>query len=215
MRKQVLLGTTNPAKADYLSRFLADYDVEFLTLRDLDIQSSPEEDGRDPLANARAKAAWYGQFFPLVMAQDSALYIRELPLDDPRQPGLTIKRRPDGTEMGDEEMIAHYSALARQLGGRMTGYYLDGYAVCSRGEVSGFMDDGPVTDLYSFYLGDTPHPNRHPGWPLDSISVRPSTGRYFVEDRESQFTADQEVLAKGYAHELRAFLAEKLGLDRR
>lgn len=215
MKKQVLLGTTNPAKADYLTRFLDSYDVEFLTLTDMGIQKAPDEDGKDPLENARAKAAYYGQFFPLVMAQDSALYIKELPMDDPRQPGLTIKRRPDGTEMNDEEMIAHYSALAHELGGRMTCYYLDGHGVSNHGEISGFMDTGPVTDAYAFYMVDTPHPNRHPGWPLDSISIRPSTGAYFVEDREAQFTADQEVLAKHYADDLRAFLAEKLGLDKK
>lgn len=54
--RQILLGTTNPAKADYFARILEGYDVSFLTLGDLDIRKIPEEAGSSPLENAQAKA---------------------------------------------------------------------------------------------------------------------------------------------------------------
>lgn len=213
--KTILLGTSNPSKVEYFRRQLADHDAAFLTPRDLGVRSAPDENGRDPLENAKAKAAWYGQYHDYVISADSALYIRELPLDDPRQPGLFIRRRPDGSQMDDEAMIAHYAALAKSLGGRMTCWYQDATAVYHQGKVSGFMDTGPVNDVYAFIMVDKPHPIRTPGWPLDSLSIRPCTGRYFVESRDHQMSAAQEVLAKAYADELVRFWAENLGLEKK
>ena len=51
MRK-ILLGTTNPAKADYFAHILEGYDVSFLTLKDLGIGQIPDEAGNSPLENA-------------------------------------------------------------------------------------------------------------------------------------------------------------------
>ena len=212
MRK-ILLGTTNPAKADYFAHILAGYDVSFLTLRDLYIRKIPDEAGGSPLENARTKAAWYGQFWDYVIAQDAALYIRELALDDPRQPGLTVRRRSDGHAMTDEEAIEHYAALARELGGRMTCWYQEGYAVANHGRVAGFMDDGAINDVYRFYMVDKPYPSYTPGWPLDSISIWPATGRYFTEDRERYLSTVDQVLARDYAQARLRFLVESLGLE--
>ena len=93
---EILLGTTNPSKAEYLAHQLRAYDVRILTLRDLGIEKAADEDGKNPMENAMAKAAWYGRFHPHVISADSALYIRELAMNDQRQPGLSIKRRPHG-----------------------------------------------------------------------------------------------------------------------
>ena len=213
MRK-ILLGTTNPAKADYFAHILEGYDVSFLTLGDLDIRKIPDEAGSSPLENAQAKAAWYGQFWDYVLAADSALYIRELPLDDPRQPGLTVRRRSDGHVMTDQEAIAHYADLAHALGGRMTCWYQEGYAVANHGRVTGFMDDGPINDVYRFYMVDKPYPSYTPGWPLDSLSIWPATGKYFTEDRERYLSAVDQVLARDYAGERLRFLVESLELER-
>lgn len=212
---EILLGTSNPSKAEYLAHQLRDYDVKILTLKDLGIEKVADEDGKNPMENAMEKAAYYGKFHPYVISADSALYIRELALDDPRQPGLSIKRRPDGYIMNDDEMLAYYASLARDLGGRVTAWYQDGYGVCNHGKVEGFMDTGPVNDVYAFYMVDKPHPNRHPGWPLDSISIRKKTGLYFVESREEGMTAVEEVLAKDFKDRLLAFYVRTLGLQRK
>jgi len=214
MKKEILMGTSNPSKAEYLAYQLRDYPVRILTLQDLGIKKIPDEAGKNPMENAMAKAACYGKYHPYVISADSALYIRELSMDDPRQPGLHIKRRPDGHIMSDDEMLTYYASLAHDLGGRMTAWYQDGYGVSNHGKVTGFMDTGPVNDVYAFYMVDRPHPNRHPGWPLDSISIRKKTGLYFVESREEEMTAVEEVLAKDFKDRLLAFYVEALGLER-
>ncbi len=212
---EILLGTHNPSKKEYFARQLAEFDVSFVTLADLGIEKLPDEDGKTVLENAEIKAAYYGQFHDYVISADSALYVRELPLTDPRQPGLTIRRAPDGHSMSDDEALEHYSALARSLGGRITCWYQDAYAVCNHGTVYGFMDDGPINDVYAFYMVDKPHEKRNPGWPLDSISIRRSNGKYFVESEQQAADAASEVLMKDYRRRLMAFYEESLGLKRR
>ena len=212
---EILLGTHNPSKKDYFARQLADFDVSFVTLADLGIKKIPDEDGKSVLENAQIKAAYYGQFHDYVISADSALYIRELPLTDSRQPGLTIRRAPDGHEMSDDEALEHYTALVRSLGGKVTCWYQDAYAVCCRGEVSGFMDDGAINDVYAFYMVDTPHPRRNPGWPLDSISIRRANGKYFVESQQQAADAASEVLMKDYRQRLLEFYRKNLHLKER
>lgn len=211
---EILLGTHNPSKVDYFSRQLTGYDVSFITLSDLNIRKLPDEDGKSVLENAAIKAAYYGQFHDYVISADSALYIRELSINDPRQPGLTVRRAVDGHEMTDDEMLDYYAALAHSLGGRITCWYQDAYAVCNHGKVSTFMDDGPINDVYAFYMVDTPHPTRHPGWPLDSISIRPKTGRYFVEHTDFHPAEEDEALVKDFQLRRRQFYETSLGLGR-
>ena len=84
---RILLGTTNPSKVKRFSDLLKGYDVEFVTLKDLAITDEPEENGTTPEENAIAKAKFYGQYFEVVICNDSGLYFEELALDDVRQPG--------------------------------------------------------------------------------------------------------------------------------
>lgn len=209
---KILLGTHNPSKVDYFARQLSGYDVSFLTLGDLGIRKLPDEDGKSVLQNAAIKAAYYGQFHDYVISADSALYIRELPLDDPRQPGLTVRRAADGHEMSEDEMLSYYSDLAHSLGGRITCWYQDAYAVCNHGKVFTFMDDGPVNDVFAFYMVDKPHPIRHPGWPLDSISIRPKTGCYFVEHTDFHPAEEDEALVRDFQQRRKMFYETSLGL---
>ncbi|MCX4317691.1 MAG: hypothetical protein OSJ52_13805, partial [Lachnospiraceae bacterium] len=122
----------------------------------------PEETGSTPEENARQKALFYGQYFDAVICNDSGLYIKELPLEDPRQPGLHIRTPGGGARLEDEEMIAYYAGLVHSLGGKVTAYYLDGIAVFYKGNLSTFMD--PEADGESaFYLLDQPSPKRKEG----------------------------------------------------
>ena len=186
--------------------------MELATLSDLGIQKHPDEDGKSPVENAMIKAAYYGQFHDPVITEDSALYIKELPMDDPRQPGLFVRRAPDGHEMTDEEMTEYYAALAHSLGGRVTAYWLDGYAICKDGKVTGFMDD-ELSRLYAFYLVDTPHPTCHDGWPIDRISVDMKTGQYVTDrDAGSPTAAKEETVIQSYWKKLSEFYVRALGL---
>lgn len=211
---KLLIGTTNPAKRKVFAKQLEGYPVELVTLTDLGIQKHPDEDGRSPLENAMIKAAYYGQFHDPVITEDSGLYILDLPLDDPRQPGLFVRRAPDGHEMTDDEMTEYYAALAHSLGGRVTACWLDGYAVCKDGTVTGFMENSEdFRRTYAFYLVDTPHPHCHAGWPIDCISVDIKTGHYLTDRAWGQAAdAKEQTVILSYQNKLTEFYARALGL---
>ncbi len=211
MSKKVLIGTSNNSKITYLQELLKDYQVEFYTLADLKIESTPEEEGNTPLENAVIKAKSYGHYCDYVICNDAGLYIKEIPLDDPRQPGLHV-RSPYGIRLNDEEMIAYYTNLVKSLGGKVVCYYLQGFAVYNMGLITSFVDQGSASLLNNFYLVSDPHPARHEGWPLDSISQNIDNGKYFVEYHNLTAltkTSDQE---ESYKQKLLSFLVSGLDL---
>lgn len=214
MAKKVLIGTTNPSKMRRFRDLLKEYSVEFYTLQDLGIIDEPEETGTTPEENAILKAKFYGKYFDRVICNDSGLYFDELPLNDPRQPGLHI-RTPQGTRLDDEQMISYYASLVHELGGRVLAYYLDGIAVYCCGKITSMMENSDATRASAFYMVDSPSPNRHPGWPLDSISLNRRTMTYFVEQKENETDTTQEQIILGeYRKRLIAFLAESLDLEK-
>lgn len=207
---KVLLGTTNPAKVTRFEEFLPDCGIEFLTLKDLGITAEPAEVGRDPEENARLKAAFYGQFCDRVICNDSGLYFDSIPMDDPRQPGLNI-RAPQGRRLNDEEMIAYYSSVVHDLGGKTLAYYLDGIAVCRDGIIESYLDE--QGKAAAFYMVETPSPSRHPGWPLDSLSLNRNTMTYFVDHGNNIYDqAEEQIMIGAYRQRVIAFLKKALGL---
>lgn len=209
---RILIGTTNPSKVKRFEKMLSGYDVSFYTLKDLDITEEPEEAGCSPEENAVIKARFYGQFFDYVICNDSGLYFDELPMDDERQPGLNI-RTPQGNRLDDEEMITYYSELIHGLGGRVLAYYLDGIAVYNKGQVFSFMENSEATRASAFYMVDEVSPLRHPGWPLDSISINKHSGTRFVEKGDDKYDSTKESILLGeYRKRLVKFLVEALGI---
>lgn len=205
---KVLLGTTNPAKVTRFEDFLPDCDIEFLTLKDLGITAEPAESGATPEENARIKAAFYGRFCDRVICNDSGLYFDGIPMDDPRQPGLNI-RAPQGRRLNDEEMIAYYSSLVHGLGGKTLAYYLDGIAVYREGKIESYLDE--QGKAAAFYMVETPSPNRHPGWPLDSLSVNRNTMTYFVDHGNNIYDqAEEQIMIGPYRQRVIAFLKRAL-----
>lgn len=208
---KVLLGTTNPAKVTRFEEFLPDCGIEFLTLKDLGIIAEPEETGKTPEENARIKAGFYGQFCDLVICNDSGLYFDGIAMDDPRQPGLNI-RAPKGRRLDDGEMIEHYCALVSELGGKILAYYLDGIAVYRDGEIYSFMDE--QGKAAAFYMVDTPSPNRHPGWPLDSISLNRNTLTYFTDHGNHIYDdVEEQIMVGAYRQRVVEFLKRALGIS--
>lgn len=208
---KVLIGTTNPSKVTRFEEFLPDCGITFLTLKDLNITEEPKETGKTPEENARIKAAFYGRFCDYVICNDSGLYFDCIPMDDPRQPGLNI-RAPQGRRLNDEEMIDHYGALVRELGGKVLAYYLDGIAVYRQGTIESFFDE--QGKQAAFYMVDTPSPNRHPGWPLDSLSVNKNTMTYFVDHGNNIYDGvDEQIMVGRYRQRVVCFLKHALGID--
>ena len=213
---RVLLGTTNPSKVERFKKLLSGCGVDFLTLNDLHIESEPDEQGATPEENARIKAQHYGRYFDTVICNDSGLYFDGLPLTDPRQPGLNIRTPMGNARLDDEEMIAYYSRLVKELGGKMHAYYLDGVAVYHKGKLYSFMDEALSMKAGAFYMVDTPSPLRHPGWPLDSLSIRMEDGGYFVDKKmDAPRKTEDNIMLGAYKSRLSAFLKDALGLESR
>lgn len=203
---QILIGTTNPSKAGYFETLLADTGATFVTPRELGIAEEPGETGVTPEENARLKAAFYGRYAEAVICADSGLYLDGLPLDDPRQPGLHV-RTPNGVRLDDEQMIAHYAALAHSLGGRVMAYYLDGCAVQRGGRVYGFQATREEARAQAFYLTDAPCAARRAGWPLDSLSLDAQGVSFLDAQRRTM-----EQTERAYTERLKAFLRRALGM---
>ena len=186
---KVLIGTTNPAKIRYYEDMLKEYDLEFLTLKDLQIAGEPEETGRDPEENAREKAAFYGQFFDVVICNDSGLYFDALALDDPLQPGLHV-RTPRGVRLDDDELVAYYTGLVKKLGGKALAYYLNGFAVYRNGKLYSKMEDPAEKRESAFYMLDHQVEEQRDGWPLDSISIWNPLGSDDIHYRTKVFLVE-------------------------
>ena len=204
---QVLIGTTNPSKLRLFEQVLEGYPLAFVTLRDLGISAEPEEMGKTPAENAAVKAAFYGQYADYVICNDSGLYFDCLAMDDPRQPGLHI-RTPQGRRLDDEEMIAYYSSLVHDLGGKVLAYYLDGFAVKTPAGVKTYMKSREDAKEAAFWMLDQPVSARRPGWPLDSLSKELDDTSFLDEGVELKPSTTGQT-KKAWVR----FLVSALGLD--
>ncbi len=176
----LLFGTGNPSKLNTMRESLTGLDIELLSLRD--IEKSPpdvDESGTSPLENARIKALSYYRFCGVpVFSLDSGLFFENVP--DELQPGVHV-RNVGGNHLSDNEMIAYYSALAHEYGGRLTARYKNALClVMSENEIYQCMDESLWGK--AFYLTDTPHKRQHmEGFPLDRLSVEIESGEYYYD----------------------------------
>ena len=177
---KLLYGTGNPAKLKIMREYLIGLDVEVIGLNDVrGPVPKVEENGVSPAENAEIKARAYFDAWGIpVFSCDSGLYFDELP--EEQQPGLFVRRAPDGHEMSDEEMTAHYAALAAEHGGRLTARYRNAICFIPDAErVFRRMDDSLAGE--KFFLGDRPHTRREKGFPLDCLSIDIETGAYYYD----------------------------------
>ena len=193
---KILIGTTNESKVNRFKELLGEYGVEFLTLKDLNITDEPQEKGSTPEENAVIKARFYGKYFDKVICNDSGLYFEELTLDDKRQPGLNV-RTPFGKRLDDAEMIEYYSGLINSLGGKISAYYLDGFAVYNNGKISSYMDEIQAKKM-SFYMVGKSTYKWNPGWPLDSMSINKKTGKLFTEKTNKYYEDSENIIVDDY-----------------
>lgn len=177
---KLLYGTTNQAKLDAMRKGIQiPLGIEIVGLKELNCPLPfIEESGNDPLENAKLKAlAYYEAFGIPVFSCDSGLYFDEL--EDTSQPGTHI-RRVDRKELNDEEMISHYAGLAGMNGGKLTGRYKNAiYLILDTDKHFYSMDESLFGD--PFVLVDKPHPKRVTGFPLDSLSVKIESGKYYYD----------------------------------
>lgn len=191
--KRVLFATGNAAKVKRFKDKLSDKGIELLSLKDLDISLSVEENGTSAIENALIKARACLDLVDMpVMAMDDSLYLEGVP--EELQPGLFV-RRVNGKSLTDEEMIEHYSNLVKNYGsdGKLIARWVYGMAIISDGK--------EVTYTWSkndFLLVDKPSKVVNPGYPLNSISKNIKLDKYFSEmtqeDQESVQEQEDDVI---------------------
>ena len=191
--KKVLFATGNIAKVKRFKDKLLDKGIELLSLKDLNISLSVEENGTSAIENALIKAKAYKKEVDMpVMAMDDSLYLENVP--ENLQPGLFV-RRVNGKSLTDEEMIEHYSNLVKDYGvdGAIVARWIYGLAIIKENTERTY-----TWSKNDFLLVDTPSKVVNPGYPLNSISKNIKLDKYFSEmtqeDQESVQEQEDDVI---------------------
>ena len=89
--KKIVFATGNPTKAKRFSKGLLNYDINVISLKNLDIKLDVNEDGKTAIENALIKArACYKITKMPTIGMDDSLYLENVPED--LQPGLFVRR---------------------------------------------------------------------------------------------------------------------------
>jgi len=164
---EIVIGTTNAAKARQCELALADSGVATTRLTDLlEVVPAIAEDAQDPEANAAGKALAYAILVDRpVVSLDYALTFDGVADDE--QPGVNVRRIPgvDGRP-GDEDMLDYYAALFRRYGGLVRGRWLSGVAAATLGGKLA-KESAEVSRVF---VGDA-CATRVPGHPLASLQL--------------------------------------------
>ena len=171
---EVLFAKNNPAKIKIYANKLEEKGINLRTLQDLNINDCVEENGKNSIENAIIKAKGYYEFAKVpTIGMDNSLFIEGI--DDKDQPGTHV-RRIHGKRLTDEEMIDYYTGLVKKYGKKLKAKWVYGMAIYDGKNIKTF-----TWSKGDFYFVEKPSPILNEGYPLDSISVLPDTGKYFVD----------------------------------
>ena len=185
--KKILFATGNETKAKRFSKGLEPKGIEVISLKDIDCKLDVEENGSSAIENALIKArACYEATGMTTIAMDDNLYFENVPED--KQPGLFV-RRVNGKTLTDEEMINHYTKMAKEYGteGKITARWEYGMALIKEGKEYTYS-----WSKEDFYIVDTPTDKINPGYPLNSISINKKFNKYFTDMTEEDKNKVQE-----------------------
>ena len=89
--KKIVFATGNPTKAKRFSKGLLEYDIEVLSLKDLNVKLVNDENGNTAIENAliKARECFEETNMPSI-GMDDTLYLENVPND--KQPGLFVRR---------------------------------------------------------------------------------------------------------------------------
>ena len=175
--KKIIFATGNPTKAKRFSKGLLNYDIEVLSLKDLNLKLEVEENGKNVIENALNKAReCYKNTKMSTIGMDDSLYLEGVP--DDMQPGLFV-RRVNGNNLNDEEMLTHYKSLVSKYGkdGKLNCKWIYGLAVIDEnGQESTY-----TWEKANFYMVNIASEKINPGYPLNSISKYKVLDKYFTD----------------------------------
>lgn len=199
---KLIYGTKNTAKIDHMKDITKELELEVVGI-DSNIIDVKEK-GTSIRENARIKALhFYNQVKEPVFSCDSGLYFDHL--DDDSQTGIFI-RRINGKRLSDEEMIDHYSKMAKDNGGEAICRYRN--AIClviSEDEI--YEYSGMDISSEPFKIVEKAHKRRTEGFPLDSISVEIRSNRYYFD--MTDFVASNTGMNEGFVEFFKGVLNEK------
>lgn len=185
--KKILFATENQSKAKRFKNGLLKNDIEIITINDLEKKVNIEENGNNAIENALIKARAYANVYNYtVLAMDDNLYIEGIP--ENKQPGMYV-RRVNGKRLNDEEMIEHYTNLAKTYGknGKITCRWVYGMALINNGKEFTY-----TWSKEDFYIVDKPSSKIDVGYPLNTISINKKINKYFTDLTEEDKKQIQE-----------------------
>lgn len=205
MKKEILMATTNPHKAERFKHYFSPLGLSVITFADLDVPISVVEDGKTPEENALKKAeAGYSATGKPTFGVDYWFYIKGLP--EEKQPGPFVRRIfTEGgkkIEATDEEMLEYYSLIVEDLGGETQGRWVSAIALVTKKEKHTQSFDGNTI------LTSKVNDRRTEGEPLNSIQIDPATGKYFTDLTKDEWLSLQSEREKGYLEFMREHLDE-------
>lgn len=171
---KLLFATTNPAKINKYKEKLIKYDIDLISLNDIDEKIKIEENGKNSIENAyiKAKACYDKTGIPSI-GMDNSLFIDDIPED--KQIGTHV-RRVNGKTLTDDEMIEYYTSFVKEHVGKLIAKWVYGMVFCGKKGKREFL-----WSKKNFHFVDTPSKLRNPGYPLDSITIVPEYNKYLVE----------------------------------
>lgn len=178
--KTLIIGTTNSAKVAQMRDALIPLGIEVKGITDKKLLPEVTEDGTTVQENAHKKATLYAKALgQTVLSMDNALFLDGLAPEN--QPGIHVRRIGGSYATTDAELLEHGIELIKSLGGKTTGYWEYGVCISSPdGAVHETTIRTPrvFTSIKSEKIVS--------GYPLESIQIDPTTGKYISEMDEKE-----------------------------
>ena len=175
---KLLIASGNPAKIEEFKKFLKDFPLEIVTLKDLNISNSVEETGKTFEENAILKAKHFAKLSGLLtLADDGGLEIDYLS----GAPGVK-SRRWLGYEMSDEELINEVMKRMKDAPKEKRTCKLRLVLALASPEGKVYTSEGAVDGLIS----EMPSSKRINGYPYRSFFYFPQFRKFYIDLNEEE-----------------------------
>ena len=190
---KLLFATGNVKKFNLMKERLKEFkQIEVVMPKELGINVEVEENGTTAEENAILKAkAYYEKTKMPVIAEDSGLWVEKFSKEN--QPGLFVKRVKGKEGLSNEEILNHYIACLKEVGGESKARYKTGVALIDeKGNLHSItIEEKP------FLLTTKKSPKEYlDGGILDIISFDLNSKKYFNELTEDERRNRYKVIDK-------------------
>ena len=186
---KVLIGTNNAGKIKKYSEMLNELNIEYCTLKDMNINLDIEETGNTVEENSLIKAkAYYDEVKIPVITDDSGLELDNLPIE--MQPGVYV-RRYNGKELTDEEIIELYSKEIENIGGETTGAFNIAITI-----IDDKGNEHTKLTRHERLFVSNPCKERTKGYPMNSLIYDKEKGQYLAQNYEGKSIVNENKRAQ-------------------